>query len=75
VLAVLPFPLRQPQLRSFVVARFAGTITKSYDYPPDARVVADPDNWRWKSDEQFSWKEHEGCGYWHDGDCRPFRLV
>jgi hypothetical protein len=37
---------------------------ESYDYPPDARVVVHPDDWRWRSGEHFVWKEHEGRGYW-----------
>jgi hypothetical protein len=45
---------------------------ESYDYPPNARVIVHPDDWRWKSDEHFSWKEHEGRGYWHGGDWDTF---
>jgi hypothetical protein len=35
-----------------------------YEYPPDARVVVHPDDWRWGSGERFTWREHEGRGYW-----------
>jgi hypothetical protein len=38
---------------------------EAYDYPPDARVIVHPDDWRWGPNEHFSWREHEGRGYWH----------
>jgi hypothetical protein len=37
---------------------------EAYDYPPDARVVVHPDDWRWGREEQYTWREHEGRGYW-----------
>lgn len=37
----------------------------TYEYPGDARVVVHPDTWRWGPSEHFSWREHEGRGYWH----------
>jgi hypothetical protein len=37
----------------------------TYVYPPDARVVVHPDDWRWGPDEHYSWREHEGRGYWN----------
>lgn len=37
---------------------------ETYDYPPDARVVVHPDDWRWESNEKYTWREHEGRGYW-----------
>jgi hypothetical protein len=37
---------------------------EAYDYPPDARVVVHPDDWRWDRGEHFVWREHEGRGYW-----------
>ena len=39
----------------------------TYEYPAEARVVVHPDSWRWGPDEHFSWREHEGRGYWRDG--------
>ncbi len=36
-----------------------------YDYPPSAGVLIHPDNWRWGPTEHYSWREHEGRGYWH----------
>ena len=35
-----------------------------YEYPPDANVTVHPDDWRWGKDEHYSWREHEGRGYW-----------
>jgi hypothetical protein len=37
---------------------------EAYDYPPDARVVVQPDEWRWGREEHYTWREHEGRGYW-----------
>ena len=45
---------------------------EAYDYPPDAAVVVHPDDWRWKNDEHFAWREHEGRGYWRGGEWREF---
>ncbi|MBV1697135.1 MAG: hypothetical protein KGK33_04985 [Hyphomicrobiales bacterium] len=35
-----------------------------YDYPPSAGVVIHPDSWHWGAGEHYSWREHEGRGYW-----------
>jgi hypothetical protein len=35
-----------------------------YDYPADAGVTIHPNDWRWGSNEHYSWREHEGRGYW-----------
>jgi hypothetical protein len=40
---------------------------KTYVYPPSARIVIHPNNWRWGPSEHFAWKEHEGPGYWRGG--------
>ena len=37
---------------------------ETYEYPAEARIVVHPDNWRWGASERFSWREHEGRGYW-----------
>jgi hypothetical protein len=37
------------------------------NFPPEARVVAHEDNWRWGQREGFSFREHEGHGYWRGG--------
>lgn len=39
-----------------------------YTYPPGARVEIHPDNWRWRQGEHFAWREHEGRGFWRDGN-------
>ncbi len=38
---------------------------ESYDYPPTAGVIIHPDDWRWGPSEHYTWREHEGRGYWH----------
>jgi hypothetical protein len=38
---------------------------QAYDYPRDAGVVVHEDNWRWGPTEKYSFREHEGRGYWH----------
>jgi hypothetical protein len=39
--------------------------TKStYEYPKDSRVVVHEDTWKWGPSEKYSWREHEGRGYW-----------
>jgi hypothetical protein len=35
-----------------------------YTYPPEARVVVHDDNWHWGPSEKFTFREHEGRGYW-----------
>jgi hypothetical protein len=42
-------------------------VQETYDYPPEARIIVHPDDWRWGPSEQFTFREHEGRGYW-DGD-------
>jgi hypothetical protein len=37
---------------------------RAYEYPPKAGVVVHPDDWRWGPREHFSWREHQGRGYW-----------
>jgi hypothetical protein len=38
--------------------------SERYEYPADANVVVHPNDWRWKEGEHYSWREHEGRGYW-----------
>jgi len=38
-----------------------------YVYKPEFGVVVHPDAWKWGADEHFTWREHEGRGYWRDG--------
>jgi hypothetical protein len=36
----------------------------AYEYPPEAGVVVHPNDWRWGANEHYTWREHEGRGYW-----------
>ena len=40
-------------------------VKERHDYPASARVVIRDDDWKWKSHERYSWREHEGRGYWN----------
>ena len=42
-------------------------VKQNYDYKPEFGVTVHPDNWRWGSDEHYSWHEHDGRGYWRNG--------
>lgn len=37
---------------------------EAYAYPGEAHVIVHPDDWRWGPGEHYSWREHEGRGYW-----------
>ena len=37
-------------------------------YPPEARVIIHDDDWRWEPHERYTFREHEGRGYWRGGD-------
>ena len=37
---------------------------ESFDYPKGARVVVHPDDWKWGKREHYTFREHEGRGYW-----------
>jgi hypothetical protein len=39
----------------------------AYDYPHEAGVVVHEDNWHAGPHEKFSFREHEGRGYWREG--------
>ena len=39
---------------------------ETYEYPAESRVIVHPDNWRWGPSERYTWREHEGRGYWRD---------
>jgi hypothetical protein len=38
-----------------------------YEFPHEAGVVVHEDNWHWGPHEKFSFREHEGRGYWRGG--------
>jgi hypothetical protein len=39
---------------------------ETYTYPPESRVIVHEDNWRAGPQEKFTFREHEGRGYWRD---------
>jgi hypothetical protein len=39
---------------------------EAYTYPPEARVTVHEDTWRWGPRERYTFREHEGRGYWRD---------
>jgi hypothetical protein len=39
---------------------------ETYSYPPEARVIVHEDIWKWAPAEKFTFREHEGRGYWRD---------
>jgi hypothetical protein len=43
-----------------------------YEYPPDAHIVIHEDGWKWKDNDHFRWREHDGRGYWAGGEWRSF---
>ena len=47
-------------------------VHEDYAFPPGARIIIHPDNWRWKEDEHYAWREHSGRGYWRDNRWAPF---
>ena len=40
---------------------------EAYSYPRGARIVVHEDNWKWGPRERYSFREHEGRGYWRGG--------
>ncbi len=39
---------------------------ETYTYPPEAKVIVHEDNWKWGPTERYTFREHEGRGYWHE---------
>jgi hypothetical protein len=42
-------------------------VNEAREFPSEAGVVVHEDNWRWRPEERYEWREHEGHGYWRDG--------
>lgn len=42
-------------------------VHRSYAYRPEFGVVVHPNNWRWGATDHYTWREHTGRGYWHNG--------
>jgi hypothetical protein len=40
-----------------------------YHYHPGWGLAVHPDNWRWRHEEHYVWREHHGRGrgYWRNG--------
>ena len=38
--------------------------TSTYEYPKESTVVVHEDSWKWGPNDKYSWREHEGRGYW-----------
>jgi hypothetical protein len=38
--------------------------TSTYEYPKESSVVVHEDSWKWGPSDKYSWREHEGRGYW-----------
>jgi hypothetical protein len=43
-----------------------------YEYPPGANVIVHPDDWHWGPGERFTFREHEGRGYWSGDRWMPW---
>jgi hypothetical protein len=39
----------------------------AYTYRPEFGLVVHPDGWRWGAGDHYTWHEHHGRGYWHNG--------
>ena len=63
-LALLP---RASRRQSRVGGNVCWHVQGRYEYPPEARIIIRPDDWRWRPHERYVWREHEGRGYWRGG--------
>jgi hypothetical protein len=45
---------------------------ETYTYPPDAKVIVHEDSWRWGPSEKYTFREHEGRGYWRGDHWREW---
>lgn len=39
-----------------------------YDYPQGVQVEVHPYDWQWNDGQNYTWREHQGRGYWMNGD-------
>ena len=42
-------------------------VKEKHPYRGEWGLVVHPDSWKWKANEKFKWREHEGRGYWRKG--------
>jgi len=47
-------------------------VQTDYPYQPDFGLIIHPDDWTWKQGEHYTWKEHDGRGYWKGGKWTEF---
>src|SRR5450759_4227784 len=47
----------------------------TYEYPSESRVVVHEDSWKWGPSEKYSFREHEGRGYWKGDSGRTGKMV
>jgi hypothetical protein len=45
---------------------------KRYDYPQGVQVEVHPYDWSWNDDQKYAWREHDGRGYWQNGQWQAF---
>jgi hypothetical protein len=43
-----------------------------YDYPQGVQVDVHPFDWLWDEGQHFAWREHDGRGYWQNGEWVTF---
>jgi hypothetical protein len=39
---------------------------ETYTYPPESKVIVHEDNWKSEPTEKYTFREHEGRGYWRN---------
>jgi hypothetical protein len=42
-------------------------VRSNYAYRPEFGLVVHPNGWRWGAADHYTWREHTGRGYWHNG--------
>jgi hypothetical protein len=42
-------------------------VKERHVYPPESKVIIHEDSWRWRPEEKYEWREHEGRGFWREG--------
>ena len=45
---------------------------KRYDYPQGVQIDVHPFDWLWDEGQHFAWREHDGRGYWQNGEWVTF---
>jgi uncharacterized membrane protein len=42
-------------------------VKNHYTYKPEFGLTVHEDGWKWGDGEKYTWREHEGRGYWRNG--------